>query len=422
MKEPKIITLANGFKVIFLDKREAFSVSLCAIVRAGSRYENLDEIGAAHFFEHMLFEGTEKFPDSKSLAWVLERIGGKSSAWTDRDYVEYSVKVPKDYFEVGLEYLSQILFHPIFTDKTVKKEKNIVFEEFYRKTDNSEVEVWEIFMEKAFGKDNYLGRSVLGTLEDVKSLNTRKLSGFFNRYYKASNMTLVVMGKFQEMFMLQRVKKYFENESEGKLVEHTQATIRLSENKVFITKSKDIQSQIALAFITGVKISDEDLWVLKIIRNILGIGVGSRIMQELVYRRGIAYSTGVWNWNFEETGLLCVSAGVSAANVKEAIYAILEEFKKIKRGLVSDEELIHAINGELAEEYYLRENIESLALNYGIQFVLQNKIYTTKDIEKKLMAVTKERIIEAANKYFTSDNLRCVIKGNVPSVPRLEFA
>ena len=79
MKEPKIITLSNGLKVIFLDKKEAFSVSVCAIVRAGSKYENRDEVGAAHFFEHMLFEGTEKFPNSKKLAGSSEEVGGKSS-------------------------------------------------------------------------------------------------------------------------------------------------------------------------------------------------------------------------------------------------------------------------------------------------------------------------------------------------------
>src|SRR3990167_3825338 len=124
MREPKIITISNGLKVIFLDKKEAFSVSLSAIVRAGSKYENRDEVGAAHFFEHMLFEGTEKFPDSKKLAWSLEEIGGKSSAWTDKDYVEYLVKVPKDHLERGLVYLSQILFHPILTNESVEKEKN----------------------------------------------------------------------------------------------------------------------------------------------------------------------------------------------------------------------------------------------------------------------------------------------------------
>ena len=336
--------------------------------------------------------------------------------------MEYSLSVPKDHLERCLEYLSQILFHPMLTDKSVEKEKNIIFEEFYRKTDNSEVEAWEIFMEKTFGKENYLGRSILGTLKDVKSLNLEKLSGFFSRYYKASNVTLVVIGKFQEKMMLEKVKRYFENEPEGKPAESNKSIISMSENKVFISKSKDIQSKIALAFITGVTISSEDLWVLKIIRNILGIGVGSRIMQELVYGRGIAYSTGVWNWNFEETGLFCVSAGVSASNVQEAIYSILGEFKKIKKGLISEEELTHAINGELAEEYYLRENIESLALSYGIQFVLQNKIHTIKDIEKKLRAITREKIIEAAHKYFTGDQLRCVIKGNMQGIPILDFA
>lgn len=421
MKEPNIITLNNGLKVVFLERREALSVSFCAVVRAGSKYENRNEIGAAHFFEHMLFEGTQKYPDSKTLAWFLEKIGGKSSAWTDKDYVEYSVRVPKGYFERGLEYLSQILFHPMLVNEAVEKEKNIIFEEFYRKTDNSEVEAWEIFMEKTFGKENYLGRSVLGTIEDVKSLNLEKLSDFFNRYYIPSNITLIVIGNFEERAVLQKIKKYFEDVTEGESVTPSTGIANLSKTKIFISKSKDIQSQIALAFITGIKISDEDLWVFKIIRNIFGMGVGSKIIQELVYARGIAYSTGVWNWNYEETGLFCVSAGVSAQNVQQAVNAILNEFRKIKRVLVSKEELTQAINGELAEEYYLHENIENLALNYGLQFVLQNKICSIKDTERKLRAVTSEKIIEAANKYFTNDRLKCVVKGNAPKGFDLNF-
>lgn len=415
MKLPQIIKLENGLTIVLLEKPDTYSVSFCAAVRAGSKYETAGNVGAAHFFEHMLFEGTEKYSDSKKLGWFLEKAGGRNSAWTDKDYVQYTVKLPKDQWEIGLEYLSQILFHPRFSSEMVENEKKIITEEYKRKTDNSEIEAWELFMINAFDQNTYLGRSILGTLPAINSLTVSKLEEYLRLQYVPENIVLCIVGNFASNEVLSVLKNYFENKNvkAQKIIENNK--IDTAKKKVFFEPSSDLQTQIVLGFITDVTLSHRDLPILKLIRNLLGFGLGSRIVQELVYKKGIAYSTAAWNTSYQDIGLFNISCGVSPKNVTIAIESILHEFTKLKTIKITKSELKGAVIQELAEEYYSYENNESVSSTLALQQLLEDKIKSIKDKQNELETISQDDITNIARKYFTAHTLKCLIRGNTSS-------
>jgi len=411
MRLPQTIKLKNGLIVVLLQKPDSYSVSLCVVLNAGSKYETSETIGAAHFLEHMLFEGTDKYPDSSTLGWLLESIGGRSTAWTDKDYVQYSVKLPKDKWKVGLEYLSQVLFHSKFSSEMVKNERKIIAEEYKRKIDNSEIEAWELFMAETFGSRSYLGRSILGNPNAINMLTKSKLEDYLRHYYTPYNMVLVLVGKFDLEETLDKVSHYFESKDRGNHELIYRADVKTTNKKIFFKHSSNLQNQIVLGFVTGVTLNHKDLPVLKIIRNLLGFGLGSRIVQELVYKLGVAYSTAAWNVSYQETGIFSITCGVSTENVDIAVQAILSEFTKLKENNVTKKELKNAIAQELAEEFYVYENNESAAASFALQQLLEGEIKGIKHKQEELMKVSQDDIRNVARKYFTGRTLKCLIRG-----------
>ena len=102
----------------------------------------------------MLFEGTDRFPSSKELVTYIESVGGRSGAFTEKEFVLFYVKIPKKDIDMGIHYLSEILFRSKLENSAIKKEKNIVLEELKRKLDNPEVEIWDQWFEWLWEKTN----------------------------------------------------------------------------------------------------------------------------------------------------------------------------------------------------------------------------------------------------------------------------
>ena len=179
MKKTK---LPNGLTIIYNEKKRD-SVVVEVMIKVGSNNEAVDKQGLSHFLEHMLFEGTKRFPTSKELATHLENTGGISGAWTNKENVIYYVKVPKWHLEVAFEYLSEILFNSTLSKEAVEKEKKIIQEELNRKNDNVEVQIFDEWFEWAWGKDQTLGRSTIGNKETINRVTKAKLKNYLDFFY-----------------------------------------------------------------------------------------------------------------------------------------------------------------------------------------------------------------------------------------------
>lgn len=410
-KNIEIDTLENGLVLITQKISWVNSVSIHIAVKAGPRYESGKSAGLAHFLEHMLFEGTIKYPTPKSLAKSIERVGGKSAAWTDKEFVSYNVKVPKEYLENGISYLADILFHSALQEEFIEKEKNIITEEMKRSNDNPESEMWDVFMKHVWGKAQSLGKSTLGDITTLKQTNRKTLLAYLEEFYFPGNMVMSVVGNFSKSDLLKALHTHFDKSSQKTPSKMKKIIFQKPTNLIKKVSANTQQSQVVLGVVTGISYSHPDRFIMRVIADILGTGVSSRLFNKLVYELGIAYGTGVFNWMFQDTGMFCMYGGVSPKNAQATINAMFAEIKKLREELVGESELSLAKIQDISQMFYSLETPDALAYSYSSQWATEGRILYPEDIKNEINKVTPEDILRIAKKYLQEKNFVGIIRG-----------
>lgn len=413
MTKLSLIRLNNGLTVVMQQISGVRSVSISIGVKAGSRYETKETAGLAHFLEHMLFEGTKLYPTAKKLAEQIEKVGGYSGAYTNREHVIYSAKVFEKYIELVFKYLSQIIFNSILDPKTVEKEKGIVVEEIKRTMDYSERAIWEEWMEWIWGNDHSLGRSILGDKKTIKKITKSKLQTYLQDLYVPQNMILTVVGNFSQLEVEKYVRKYFNVKKAGKTPVLQKVELPKRKIQVKIVQSDTQQVQLLCGFITDVSYSHKDRFVMLWLTEFLSGGVSARIFQKLIYELGIAYSVGSYNMEFKDTGIFFIFGGFAKENIEKAVRTIIDELKELQIKILTPSELVSAKERSIAKLYFSSEKPEYLADMYATQFITEGKIMTIEELSKQINKVSPADIKRVVQKYFNNSDLYIMLSGPI---------
>lgn len=409
----KKLTLPNGLNAIFQPMPSVESVTVCIAVGAGPRYETKETAGLAHFLEHMLFEGTKKLPTSKDVAEYIEKIGGKSNAFTDKEYVSYCAKIPKQHLDMAFNYLSDILFNSLLDEQAIEKEKGIVLEELSRAKDNPEVDIWDLWFEWIWGKEQSLGRSTLGNEITIQNITKNKLQDYLNKFYNPSNMAIAVAGNFSFREAEKYILQYFGKSKTQKIPIFKKVNFQHKNIHTKIVKADMRQTKLILGFTTDISYHHKDRPTMRVIASILSGGVSSRLFHKLVYELGIAYSTWAQIWTFADVGLFYISGGFSPQNTEKAIKTIINELEKLKKEKITEKELNEAKKKDKAGLYFSLETPDAIANFYSFQQITEKKVVGPEEISKKIDAVSVKDIQRVAKKYFITKNLCITIKGSL---------
>lgn len=409
----KFLKFPNGLSLILQPMVSVKSVAVYVAVGAGSRYETRETAGTAHFLEHMLFEGTKNLPSSKKVAEYIERVGGQSGAWTGKEHVTYYVKAPKRHLEIAFSYLAEILFNSTLSSEAIKKEKGIILEEFKRKIDNPEIEIWDLWFEWVWGKNQSLGRSTLGDELTIQKATQQQLHDYMRKLYHPANMTISVVGNFSTEKAENYAHKYFGQKREIKTSTFKKLSFIPKKVHTKIIETNARQIQLILGFVTNISYLHKDRFTLRLIAGVLSAGVSSRLSQKLIYELGIAYSSGTQSWTFADTGLFYTYGGFSVEKVEIAIKIILEELKKLKEEIISEQELDEAKEKDKADIIFYLETPDAIANWYASQQITEGRIMTIEEILRKIDKVTPEDIQRVVKQYLTYKNLCLTIRGPI---------
>lgn len=412
----KLLVLSNGLRVILQPLNKINSVSIHVTVGAGPRFETKETAGLAHFLEHMLFEGTKNLPTSKDVARYIEKIGGQSGAFTDKEYVIYYTKVKPQHLETAIIYLSNILFNSALNPEAIEKEKGIVMEEIKRAIDSPEVQIWELWTEWVWGRNQALGRSTLGDVKTIKSITREKLLRYMQNLYHPTNMVIAVAGNFSLENAERLLRKIFGIKSKAKVPNFKEVNLVPKKNVIKTINYDTQQNQLILGFITGVFYHHKDRFPLLLVADILGGRRNSRIFHRLIYELGIAYSVYTGAWTFRDTGLFSTSGGFSTEKTEKAIETILEELIRLKSERVPPKELQEVKEMSKSNIYFSMETSDAIASHYAAQYITEGRILTPNQTAQNIDKVNLEDIQSVAKKYFTKKNLRLMIRG--PSVEK----
>jgi predicted Zn-dependent peptidase len=379
--------LKNGFTILF-EKRNVPVVSISFSVRHGGVHESEEEKGISHFIEHMLYKGT-KNRNVKQIAEDIERNGGELNGFTSEEITSYWCKMPSKNWKIGMDVLSDLVLNPLFDEKEVEKERNVIFEELKMYHDNPRMHVFDEAQKTLY--NGTMGTSLIGTYETMNSLKREQLIEKFQEIYTPNNMVLTVVGDADFKEVVEFAEKNFSSEDKSE--------IKVKEfglKKEVKQEEREGIDQANLVFAYHVPLAKNPQHrTAEILSAVLAEGMSSRLFSEIREKRNLAYSVkgdSNVNGNFAYN---LIYVGTTKENVEKVKELILKEFEKVAKDL--DEKELNQVKEQLIGHHQLAmEDSQSQMVN-----LLANEIAGTVegfyDFEKNIKKVKLEDVKKMAS-------------------------
>lgn len=399
--QPHIHTLPNGLKVILVDTKAFPSITTILLVNAGSRFENTKNNGIAHFFEHMAFKGSKKYPSAHMLASIVDGFGGEFNAFTSKDYTGYYIKAPTQFGDTMIDVLADMIKNPLLLEEELQKEKGVICQEIGMYEDTPQRSIYDVY-ENLLYKGTPLGMNVLGTTETINSFTQKTFKDYMGSLYFPNNAVFVVAGglggKDGITEFTKRIDTHFADWEKGKPVHFEKAEDKQTAPDLLV-KYKKATEQAHLCFgYRTFKEQDPRKHALSVFTAILGAGMSSRLFTEVREKRGLCYAIRTMTDHYADVGNMLTYAGVSTdlEKVKEAIKVIRSEHEKIATSAVTDEELRKG--KEILKGHMLLslEDTLNVAFMYGKDLLHEGKIEQVEEVMAKIDAVTSEEVTKIA--------------------------
>lgn len=386
---------AGGLRLIVENMPSLRSVSVGILVGAGSCLENADNNGISHFIEHTTFKGTKRF-NSRTLSEAFDDIGSQVNAFTSKEMTCYYVKSTKSAMERSVDLLSDMFLNSVYDEDELNREKGVIIEEINMSEDTPEDVCLDTLSLAYFGNDG-LGRTILGSKENITKFDKSYIEAYRKAYYNADNVVVSFAGNvtIEEADFL--VSKYIEpflstNKSDSLIV----PTNKNLYGK--ISKNKEIeQLHLALGF-SCVKYDDELNNEATVMNVALGSGMSSRLFQTVREKLGLCYTVYSYPSGYRNTGSLAVYAGVNKETVNKAYDAIFAVLKELQNDGIGESELSRAKSQMLSSFEFGSENTASQMMLFGKYLLFTDKIFDFDNKVKKIEGVTGEGL----NKFIRS--------------------
>lgn len=389
-------TLPNGLKIIH--KPDTSDVTYCGIIiNAGSRDENNNELGMAHFIEHMLFKGTAK-RRSGHIINRLEHVGGELNAFTSKEETVVYAAVLNEYFDRAMELISDIVLNSTFPQKEIDKEVVIIIDEIQSYNDSPSELIYDDFEEMLFA-EHAMGHNILGTPELLQNYKTSDALTFINQHYRPEEMVFFSMGNIDFKQLVRKSEKYLQCKAANTVKPERVAP------EVYLPTQKTIQKNThQVHFMLGNRaynIHHPKRLGLYLLNNILGgPGMNSLLNLSLREKHGLVYNVESTYQPLTDTGMWTVYFGCdpeNASRCEQLVYAELNKLREQKIGENSLKKYKLQLLGQMAIS---SEHKENLALSIGKSFLRYGKIDDISEIRKRINAITAEDLQQIAIEIF----------------------
>jgi zinc protease len=407
--------LENGMKILIKPDHRAPVVVAQVWYRIGSSYEPDGTTGVSHVLEHMMFKGTEKYPNGEFNRIIAEN-GGKDNAFTGRDYTAYFQTLEKSRLAVSMELESDRMRGMLLDKDEFAKELKVVIEERRMRTeDKAESKTYEKFNEAAFPGHPY-GRPVIGWMRDLKGLEVDDLHKWYKRYYSPANAILVVVGDVEPAEVIALAKKYYGPIKSTKVEPPEQHKVaKQSATKRIMVKAPANVAYVILGFhVPAVVDKPEHDWepyALEVMSSILDGGNAARFPDQLIRGQQVATAVGTsYNPFARLAGYFLIDGNPARdANVEQLEEAVLGQIKKLKDVVVSEKELQRVKAQMIASKIYERDSVFYQAMKLGLLETTLNDWRLSENHTDRLQAVTAEQIRFVARKYFKPENMTVAV-------------
>jgi predicted Zn-dependent peptidase len=401
--------LPNGLTILTMPMPFVRSVCVSIFIAAGSRFESESEAGTAHFLEHIVFKGSEHWPTARHISEAVEGIGGLLNAGTGREMTMYWVKVAQPHVRLALDVLSDMLLRPLMDPTEVEKERQVIIEEISMLHDSPESQV-QVNINNLYWSGHPLGREVIGNKESIEATTREGLWDYMGRHYGPARTVVSVAGAIEPAAILDAVSENFSAwrpAPSGAAVPYrdTQTAPRVD------VEYKDTEQAHFCLALPGLPRNHPDQFALTMANTILGDGMSSRLFQEIRERHALAYSVDSSSIYLQDTGMVCVYAGVDPARMPGALNAVLGELARLREEPVTSDELKRACEFNKGRLLLQMENTSAVASWYGSQEAYPGRVYAVDEIVAGLEAVTRQDIQRVIRQAFQEKRANLAVVG-----------
>lgn len=404
--------LKNGLKVLLIENHKSPVVSVQMWVRTGSSDEKKSQEGISHFIEHLVFKGTNKYKVGE-IAATVEGSGGELNAYTSFDQTVFYVTISKEFTDVGLDVISEMMGFPKFDSDEIDNEREVVLEEIKRGNDSPGRQASRLLFSTVYKKHPY-GIPVIGYDKVIKKVSKKVLVEYFQSRYVPTNMHLVVAGDFQGSEMRKKINSLFGKFENFKLKPVKRAKEpkqKLARIKVESCSFEEAHLYMAWP-IPG--LDHKDIPALDLLGMILGTGESSRLIQKLRMQEPLCNSVGAGTFTPKEQGLFMVYGQLNPENLSKTMSILQTELERIMLEAPSAAEIRRAITNLESDEFYALETVDGLARKAGsFEHLMSDHDYFKKYL-RLVRSVKAVDISRVARKYFNPKAMSLVLmaKGN----------
>lgn len=418
-----VSTLDNGLRVGSETVAGSETATVGVWIDAGSRYETAANNGTAHFLEHMAFKGTSK-RTQQQLEIEIENMGGHLNAYTSREQTAYFAKVFKKDVGKAVEIISDILLNSKMEDAAVDREREVILREMSEVNKNQEELVLDHLHATAF-QGTSLGRTILGSEENIRSLTRNDLSDYIQTHYTAPKMVVAGAGAIDHEELCGLAAEHFGSLSSaptnGVDVAMEPAVFTGSDYRVKFN-SEDV-AHLAIAFPTA-SWTSEHAFPLMLMQMMLGSydrahGMGKNHASNLcqdVAENELAYSLNTFNTCYKDTGLFGVYAVAPDNKVDDISWYIMNNLIRLVH-TPSDAEVERAKVSLKASMLMNMDGHNNVAEEIGRSLLNYGRRMTPAEIFSRIDSVTTSDIRATAAKFFNDQDLAIAAVGGIHELP-----
>jgi len=397
-----LIELPNGIRVIHRQVTNT-KIAHCAIMLdIGSRDEKNDQVGIAHFWEHMAFKGTKK---RKAFHIInrLESLGGELNAYTTKEKICFYSSVLDEHLSKSVELLADITFHSTFPDHQIEKERQVILEEMAMYHDNPEDAIQDELDAVVF-RGHQMGNNILGTRSSVEGLHKQKFLEFVGQNMDTSRIIFASVGNYSMQKLQREINKNLDSIPKMAVTGVRHLVNGYRPNTLSRPK-KIVQSHVAIGC-RGFDLYSEHKIPFFVLNSILGgNSMNSRLNLTLREKYGLVYHIESNYQAYTDTGMFSIFYATDPGNLKKSLNLVKKEIKKIQEVKLGSKQLQTAkdqIKGQLAMS---EENNQNFVLMMAKSMLDHGKIKSLESVFAEIDQIKADDLRQLANELLQFDQM-----------------
>ena len=405
---PTTFTLSNGMRVILIENHRAPVVAHMIWFNVGSADDPIGQSGIAHFFEHLMFKGTQKIAPGE-ISRIIAQQGGEDNAFTSYDFTAYFTKIAKDRLPLIMELEADRMQNLSLAENEVTTERSVVREERRQRVDVDPSQRLQEQMQVALLGGYAYGVPVIGWDAEIAKLDKKAADTFYARWYHPGNATLIISGDVTPDELKTLAEKYYGSIPVRDMPARQRDLPELSAvaSRIELHDENVQQPTVQIAYLApsyGNADDEADPYAMQILTDIFGESATSHLYRELVLRQEIASSVGIYYnpVSLQRNMLQIYISPTPDKTVEEAEKALRTQIAQLLAKGVTAEEVAQSKKRQLAQAVYARDSLMHPAYLFGMSITTGQTIEDVEAWPERINAVTVEQVNAVAKKVFAN--------------------